>query len=77
MPFFVYKWKMELNLINNMLQFILMVAASSVGEELFYRAAIQVRLRESVVQSFDVKVVCLCRLQDIIFPNCWLVEMFS
>ena len=46
MPFFVYKWKMKLNLINNMLQFILMVAASSVGEELFYRAAIQVRLRE-------------------------------
>lgn len=34
------------NFFNNMLQFILMVAASSVGEELFYRAAIQVRLGE-------------------------------
>lgn len=62
-----------------MLQFILMVAASSVGEELFYRAAIQVSLGEVLfnLSARDVKVVCLCRFQDIIFPNCWLVRMLS
>lgn len=56
-----------------------MVAASSVGEELFYRAAIQVSVGEVLfnLSARDVKVVCLCRLQDIIFLNCWLVRMSS
>lgn len=40
------------DLIDFTLQFILMVAASSVGEELFYRAAVQVCLRASVL-GFD------------------------
>ena len=38
---------MKKDLIDFTLQFILMVAASSVGEELFYRAAVQVCLGAS------------------------------